>query len=223
MAKGFQKVDNPQHQPAVFALHEISDPRCKVCKSPFRREIDAMLATGWSGEKVRRYVNNILGNEYFNPQNISNHRRKHLTLKDDAVREIMEERFRAAGHDLESVVGLITTTEGIVGTVAQIGLQNVVRGTAHVDAPTLLQALQLIEKLKEGYEDESAVELEREMKAFIKAVKTVVQAWIGQPVEERMYTDIVDEFQRLLGIDPLHAEIPALEAAQFEEIQDGSS
>lgn len=36
------------------------EPRCKVCRSPHRREIEVMLATGWPQGRVRRHWNEFL-------------------------------------------------------------------------------------------------------------------------------------------------------------------
>ena len=213
MAK-FNKSSSSNTLPTVFRLEEIKDPRCKICNSTFRREIDACLASGWSQAMTIQHFNAIMGEDYFNSSNISTHKKNHLSIKDAAIRHIYEERARQIGMDIEETKGLITTTEGAAASVVQIGVGNMMRGTSHVEVRDLLEAVKILEKMKEEWGDAALPELEREMRSFMKAVKKVVS--------EDLWTEIVKEFNALLDQDPMQHPA-ALEAAYVEEKEEDAS
>src|SRR4051794_25286367 len=83
-------------------VYEHNEPRCKVCQCPFRREIDSALASGWSQASIVRHFNVALGDDYLNRANLSRHKARHLSSRDAAVRNIIEERARAYGIDVEN-------------------------------------------------------------------------------------------------------------------------
>ena len=180
----FQKNEKQQRQrpgasqdqnlPAPLPIYEVSEGKCKVCQSPHRREIDMMLATGWSQTSVMKHWNQILGEDYFKPNNISNHARKHLTSKDAAVRRIMEERVRQQGIDIESIEGFITTKAAVLDTIIQTGLQNLHQGHTVAEAREVLQAVQLLDKMEAEWKETAIDELMTEFRAFSEAVKEIV-------------------------------------------------
>ena len=64
---------------------ERVEPRCKICRSPHRREIDAMLVTGWQQAEVRRHWNEHLRQDAFSASNLSVHAARHLNPLDPAL------------------------------------------------------------------------------------------------------------------------------------------
>lgn len=194
--------------PLISKRTVVSDPRCKICQSPYRNEIDFCLASGWSNAKTMQRFNYLMGQEYFNASNFSTHNRKHLMIRDEAIREILEESAKQLGMDLDSVKGLITTRRGAVEAVIQQALSNMVRGTSHVEIKDMLQAIQILEKMEQDYAGASVAELERELRIFMEAVKKIVP--------NAMWRDIADEYYK--GVER-HSmmELPAAAAVEIEE------
>ena len=71
----------------------IVEPRCKVCRSPHRSEIDALLAAGHTQVDVRTHANKLAGDGHFTANNISTHLRRHLNEADPLVRQLLETRL----------------------------------------------------------------------------------------------------------------------------------
>jgi hypothetical protein len=80
---------------AAAAAAAIRQPRCKVCTSPHRPQIDAMLQAGQTQASVRVQFNALLGHDYFTRNNLSLHARKHLTPTppNDAFATALAARF----------------------------------------------------------------------------------------------------------------------------------
>ncbi len=178
-----------------------------------------MLTAGLSQAMVRRHFNAVLeresgAEEYFNKSNFHTHRAKHLSSKDAAVRNVLEAKAKEVVSDIEAYEDYILTTEGAAAAVVQIGMMNMTRGTAPVSIQDMLQAITIMEKMKMDRGDESAVELEREFKAFLKAVKRVAP--------ESMWKDIVEVWYELLGENPFKAvaELEPITEAEYEEVKD---
>ncbi len=55
------------------------DPRCKICNSPYRAEVDQMLAAGIAQSKIIAAMNTKGMN--FNKSNMHTHKAKHLVFK----------------------------------------------------------------------------------------------------------------------------------------------
>lgn len=211
--------------PVPVGYFEISEGKCKICQSAHRREIDMMLATGWSQASARRHWNQVLepthGSDYFTHANFSNHARKHLTTKDAAVRRIYEERARQMGMDIDKVEGFIVTRQAVLDTIIHSGLEALHLGHTVAESRDVLQAVQLLEKLESEHKEQAIDELLRDFKAFMEAVKEVVG--------EDMYETIYERFEGKLDnsnphlVSPLPADViigRAEEVIEDAELED---
>lgn len=185
--------------PAPLPVFEINEPRCKVCQSPHRREIDMMLATGWSQTSVMNHWNQILGEGFFKPNNISVHNRKHLTTKDAAIRRIVESRARQIGVDIDTVEGFISTKAAVLDTLIHTGMQSLHLGHTVVEAREVLQAVQLLDKMEAEWKETAIDELMNEFRLFMESVK--------EAVGEDLYANIYDIFESKLD----RRDIPVLQ------------
>lgn len=62
---------------------EAESPRCRICGSVARADIDRMIVTGWEHEKISQLFNAILRNEsWLSPQKVSLHARNHVRASD---------------------------------------------------------------------------------------------------------------------------------------------
>lgn len=194
--QGGRKTNKPASggPPAVPSTFQIVEPRCKVCKFANRREIDVMLATGWSQAAVLEYWNNVMSREgqedYFNPMNISNHARKHLGVQDAAVRRILEERARAEGVDIETVENTIRTKTGTVETLIAGGLESLHHGHTVVEPKVILDAIKMLTELEEKNSEILKEEMMREIRAFMAAVK--------KNVPDEMWETIFEDYAKEL-------------------------
>lgn len=183
--------------PPVAPSFQIIEPRCKVCTHPQRREIDMMLALGWSQAEVIRHWNNIMElmdipeSEWFKPTSMSSHANKHLSINDAANRRVIEARARAEGIDIDTVEGFILTKTGIAEALIGAGLQSLHRGHTTVEPKDILTAIKTLTELEENRSAQAEEAMLREIKAFTTAVK--------KNVPEEMWSQIYEDYEKELG------------------------
>lgn len=236
--KGKKSGGSANNLPALPGLAELSHGRCKVCKSPYRREIDMLLATGWSQANVLRHFNQLIEDaaEQFTPQNMSTHARNHLTSRDAAVRKIMEERARQMGVDVELAENFITTKAAALDTIIHQGLHSLHTGSTQAEPKEIIAAIQMLEKMESEWKETAIDELMSEFKIFMECVRESCIVWLGEEKGEDFYGDITDRFEaRVTGrqspvLKPIPADVARMKAerntaeyiedAEFEDVED---
>jgi len=164
---------NRQPQPTI-PYTEIKQTRCKVCNSPYRREIDMCLVTGWSQTSVMRHFNQVIGDDHFNKMNISRHAKYHLDAKDAAVRRIIETRAQQFLSDVDEIEGSILTRASALDIIIQRGIEGVQQGTVELKAQDVVTAIDRLDKLEADYKDTAIDEMLIEFKTFVEMTKEVL-------------------------------------------------
>ena len=172
----------------------INEPRCKVCASPHREEIDLMLAGGRKQSEVRKHWNQVIGEGHFTANNISVHARKHLSARDDISRRLSANgasrtdiASRAADMDQP---GIRAATEAIIHG----GLQALHAGLTVAEPRDVLAASRVLTTMDIEDVSETIKGMERDMKAFMQAVKDCI------PKED--WERIFLKYEELLGLAP---------------------
>lgn len=185
--------DEKKSKGATRGGFEISVPTCKICKldPAIRLKIDTALATGMTQVAVLQHWNELLeeecGPDYISPVNISTHSRRHINLRQAALRQIMEKRAAEIGLAIDETVFSILTKEAVLESMVVSGLQNIAEMVTLVEPKELLSALDMLRKF-EGESSEVALdEIRRQFEAFLDAVKTVVP--------EEMYALVAAKFE----------------------------
>ena len=192
----------------------ITEPRCKVCQYPHRREIDMMLATGWSQASVRRYWNAIENpdddGEFFSTNSLSRHARNHLDIRDAAITKIVAERARQEGIDVAVVEGFLLTKAGVAETIVAEGIRSLHDGHTTAEVRDVLAAVKLIKELEENRLAVAEEEMIKEIKAFTTAVK--------KNVPEDLWDLILADFEAELHRAPLALTPPdvTIESEEME-------
>lgn len=199
-------------------VYEHNEPRCKVCQSPFRREIDSALASGWSQAAVIKHYNAALGEDYFTRGNMSRHKARHLSVRDAAVRNIIEERARALSMDVDKVEGFILTRQATLDMIIQTGLEQLRQGITESAPKDIIAAIQMLEKMEQDFATNAVEEMTQQYKAFADAVQEIVP--------EEFHGQIFDRTKELLterqvGNKVVRAELPKaqveIEDADWDE------
>ena len=217
----------------VPAFTEIVVRRCKVCASPFRREVDSLLLSGWSQAAVMRHYNQIIDDPLakFKPQNMSVHARKHLSAGNAAIRRILEARAIQAGIDVDQAQDTILTKLGVLDTIVHSGLISLQTGNKEAEARDVIQAIGMMEKMEASMNAVAIDEIMGEFKIFMAAVKKAVgedkydeifqnfvqmlegrnSQVIGRPIDEETIKGL-PEYSSIVG------EEEEAEDAEFEEV-----
>ena len=168
----------------------IVEPRCKLCGSEHRLQIDEMLRSGRPQREVLRHWNGVLGAEYFTPNNLSVHARKHLYGNDldEYVRKLARARkFVEAPIAFESRI----TPEAALRTVLQVGLGLVAAGATVPEPGDVIRAARELDRIQREGEPATEAEMMREARAFMAAVKS--------NVPEEQWDEIHADYERNLG------------------------
>jgi len=197
----FKKTDAPARKQRLVAggtvpvaaplgTFLVVAPLCKVCNHPNRREIDMMLALGWSQRECTRYWNDLIEAEtgdvdFFSKSGMGTHAQKHLSVKDAAIVRIIEERARLEGMDVEAVRGFILTKQAVAEAIVHRGLELMQRDDAVVEPKDVLAALDLLMRLEEKRSVVAEETMLREIRAFMNAVRRNVD----ESLLEQIYAD----------------------------------
>lgn len=169
------------------------EPRCKICKSDFRPIIDRLLVSGNSysmiAEQFRGKDVQLTGSIDAIRKSIERHRKKHLSVRDAAVRGILEERARESGVLVETVRQQLVSAEAMLELAVKQGTDQL----SHPDAKIKYQdAIRAAELLRDSKYEEMAQQLEISM----RQVQAITQA-IQEKVPPEYHLDVVTRAQEL--------------------------
>lgn len=165
---------------------EIVEPRCAVCKSKFRRTIDQLLVMGVSFAEIARQFES----EGMTRRGLSNHKRKHLSVEQAAVRQIIEEKARQIGEDVENTSRLLLTRKGYMEVAMMKSYQGILDGTIVPEPRDIVHMIALMEKMEKDSSAAQVDEMLRDFNAFSQAVREVVG--------KDDYEKILYKFKRIL-------------------------
>lgn len=171
--KALARRDDHHDDPADLQF-EIVAPNCNVCQSPYRRQIDLCLASGWKQTAVIRHFNQIEGDNYFKKDSMSRHRNLHLSIMDKAIRDVIEARARQFKTDTDEISGGLMTKAAALETVVMRGLDSLQKGTSVSEPKDVLAAIAMLEKMEAEWKETAIDEMLREFKAFSDSVRDVV-------------------------------------------------
>lgn len=168
----------------------IVEPRCKICRSDHRAEIDRMLRRGDSQAAVRQQINARLGDRVFTANNLSVHARKHLYGPDPAEWIRKSARAQRLLGDPAGIPAQ-TSPEDALRRVLDVGLQLIDAGVTVPEAGDVVRAAKELDRVESEAHRASEAEMLREFNAFMKAVKAVVP--------QEMWDAVYFEFERLIA------------------------
>jgi hypothetical protein len=183
-------VSAPDTGEGVDSDFRIVEPRCKVCQSEHRRAIDAMLRRGDSQASVRRNVNEALGHSAFTANNLSVHAQRHLYGPDpsDWVRKRAHAQ-RMLGDPTAAPPQ--TRPEDALRTILDVGLDLIHAGVTVPESGDVIRAAAELRRIEREGRLATEEEMLGEIKAFTRAVKSIVP--------QEMWQSVYEEYERLLA------------------------
>ncbi len=172
--------------PAPLNEYVFSEPRCKVCASPYRSDIDLMLASGRKQADVLKHWNQVLGKVYFTANNISIHTRKHLAVHDQIARRLVPiSASRGATTPAQTADGDRPKVRAATEAIVRGGLQAMDAGLTVPEPRDVLAAAKVLATMDAEDAAEKIAGMEREMKLFLKAVAEIVPKEYGEQIHTR--------------------------------------
>lgn len=196
-------------------LPQISEPRCNVCKSEFRSLIDRMIAGPYSYTAIARQFigkdDNFSGDVRNKRdldrirKSVERHAKNHVTMRNQAVREIIEQRAMEHGMLVEEEKIQFLTTEGLLDLYIQKGYEEITDSDGFVRHQDILEALKMKEEMRRDTVNEQLDVMKRQVTAIAQAVNELVPSEIHPLLAERA-RQLFEEPGSILEIKPLELE-----------------
>jgi hypothetical protein len=169
-----------------FPVDEIVEPRCSICKSRFRRTMDQLLVMGVPFSEISRQFET----EGITRRALSNHKRKHLSVEQAAIRQVIEEKARQIGEDVDNTKRSLLTRKGYMEIAMMKSYQSILDGTVVPEPRDVVAMISVMEKMEKDTAGAQVDEMMRDFNAFTQAVKEVVGS--------DMYDRILGNFKKIL-------------------------
>lgn len=189
MASGTPGGGTPATQPKnLIARH--TEPRCKVCQSPYRDDIDRAILQAQSYSSIANHYMQLGVVDTDLRKSIANHAQKHMTMEQAAVREMVEEHAKKMYNDIEVAKGFLLTEEAILETGLAKFWEMMLSGEMQWAPKDAILFLERADKLKERMVDKKGKEQQEVFELFMEVVSKVVPEddWhkIGDEFRARM-------------------------------------
>lgn len=184
----------------------VSEPRCNICRSEFRPLIDRMIAGPYTYAAIARQFigkdENLRG-DLRNKRDmdrvrksIERHAKNHVTVRDRAIREIIEARALEEGMLADDTKNSISTTYSLLELYVQKGFEEVTKSGAFVKHQDILEAVKMIEEMKRDSVSEQLDIYKRQVDAISRAVKEIVppelHPKLGQRAQELFENRVIE-------------------------------
>jgi hypothetical protein len=190
----FVRREDGESSRPPFDEYAFSQPRCKVCASPHRSEIDLMLAGGRRQADVRRHWNQLLGEEYFTANNISVHVRKHLSAHDQIARRLGPISATRTAIAAQAADGDRPKLRAATEAIVRGGLQAMDAGLTVPEPRDVLAAARVLATMDAEDAPKQIAGIEREVKLLLKAVNEIVP--------EEYWDQVYSRWRELVKLNP---------------------
>jgi hypothetical protein len=164
---------------AVVNAQTKGEPRCNICNSSSRKHVDKLLAAGFSPTAIAEELQ-LLDEDFRIKQvdtvrkNVERHAKRHVNVKERAVREIIEARAREQGVLVETVTGTITTGRALLDILVQKATEQAGDPNSRVKYADAIEAVKMLEDLQRSEYIQQLEVLQRQVWAISQAVKEEV-------------------------------------------------
>ncbi len=182
---------------------EIVEPRCKVCNSDYRHQMESLIAKGMSYSAVARFFEQL--NVDVNRKNLATHMENHAALEKAAVAGMIRHRWREQvvnPDEVEDVTSTYMTKYGLLDAMLHKAWEAIEGDAAEWKPTDVIQIMQYMERLEAQQKNVALDEIMLEARCFRDAVKGVVP--------EANWQQIVDQFEENLR----YAQTPILAIEQ---------
>jgi hypothetical protein len=185
-----QAVEKDEHPKDVLDnLPVISEPRCNICKSEFRPLIDRMVVGPYTYASIARQFRGK--DQYLNGsldavrKSVERHAKSHVTVRDQAIREIIEQRATEAGILVDDAKGSLATTMGLLELYVQKGYDQTTKPDSWVRHQDILEAVKIIEQMRKDTVSEQLEVWKKQVWAISQAVRDIVPPDLHPALVER--------------------------------------
>lgn len=173
----------------IHELPVISEPRCRICQSEFRPLIDRMIAGPYTYAAIARQFHGkddrLGGNHEALRKSIERHAKQHVTVRDQAVREIIEQRAIERGILVEDHKNMLLTSEALLELYIQKGFEQITKDGTWVRHQDVLEAVKMVEEMRRDTISEQVEVLKKQVAVISTAVREIVPPDLHPAIVER--------------------------------------
>jgi hypothetical protein len=157
-----------------------SEPRCNICMSKSRSKVDKLLASGAFSytavaEELVESDNDFKDKEVDTVRkNVERHAKRHLDIRNKAIREIVERRAKEQGILLDQATGKITTGRALLDLIVAKGTEQITDPSSKVRYADVIEAVKMLEDVQKQEYQYELERLQRQVTAITEAVKEIV-------------------------------------------------
>jgi hypothetical protein len=185
-----------------------SEPRCNICTSASRNKVDKLIAAQFSMTDIAQelvdsdpdFKDKVLDTVR---KNVERHAKRHLDLRNKAIRHMVEQRAREQGMLLETVEGKITSGRALLDLLIMRATEQASDPDQRVKFADAIEAVKMLEDVQKAEFQHQLETYQRQVWAISEAVKA--------KVPQALIPEIVNEARRLFELE---AVSPQLENAK---------
>lgn len=161
-----------------------SSPRCKVCQSPSRMEIEEGILTGRTYAAILRSLPTDLtdGEDGISKTSMANHAKEHMPLDAIVSRAVIEQRVADRGRSLDDPTGTLIDHHIMATEIVRQAGERMLRGELKVGIEHALAAMKML------YDEEARV-----------------QADVDESASEAMMLSLFTSLRQILPPDTMRA------------------
>lgn len=171
-------------------IPEISESRCNICTSISRQSVDKLHVAGFNPSDIAREL--IARDDDFKNKsldtvrkNVERHIKRHVNIRDQAVRKIMERRAIEQGILLDEYEGQLLTGRALLDLFIQKAHEQIVDPESRIKYDTALEAVRMLEDFEKNAFTEQMEVMKRQVWAISQAVKELVPERLYEPIGNR--------------------------------------
>lgn len=176
--KAVNNAGNDSAADVLKNLPIVTEPRCNVCKSDFRPIIDRMIAGPYSYSAIARQFRGkdkfLSGNHEAVRKSIERHAKSHVTIRDQAIREIVEARAAEHGMLVDDLKNTYLTSEALLELYMQKGFEQVTKEDVWVRHQDILEAVKMLEEMRRDTVSEEIETMKKQVWAISQAIREIV-------------------------------------------------
>ncbi len=180
MARRGQELELVQEEEEIHlrdTLPVMTEPRCNICKSSVRTEVDKLIVMGHGPSSIAKQIKgqdeHLNGSLETLRKSVERHGKKHLNIEEEAIRRTIEARARERGILVDYAEEKLVTTKAVLDLVVAKGIEQVTEPGARVKYQDILKAVELLEEYESNSFAAELEQLQRQMWAIREAVRRV--------------------------------------------------
>lgn len=182
--------DKSEYEKLVANLPVKFEPRCKICKSEFRPIIDRLIVGGNSfvmiAEQFRGKDSQLTGSIDAIRKSVERHSKKHLSVRDAAVRQILEQKARESGVLVETVREQLVSAEAMLELAVKKGTEQLGDPDARIKYQDAIKAAELLRDKKYEEMSQQVEMLSRQVQAIQQGLQELVPPELFPALIERI-------------------------------------